>query len=389
MTNELYTFVKESLGKGMDRAAIHAALAQAGWQEEEIKNALSAFAEVQFPIPVPKPKPYLQAREAFLYLVSFITLYITAFSFGVLVFAFIDKLLPDPLQFRGFFPRGLTTSLASLIVAFPLYLFMMRQLGKAAARDPERRQSKVGKWLTYITLVIAAGIIIGDLIAVLSNLLGGELTIRFVLKAFTILAITGSIFGYYLWSLQKEEKEEGEKGKQTVAQKNPSGVRIFVGAVVAAIVLVVGYGLILVGTPAQQRLIQFDERRVSDLQNISFAIDSYWGRTGTLPESLEVLQENPQYYYVPSVHDPKTGMFYEYSVYEDTIYELCAEFETDSSQQKEKYEGAQRAAIPASPAPFFEEGRKWEYSVGRTCFKRQIQESAATPEKPAFSIPVD
>ena len=209
MSTELHLFVRQALEQGQGRAEIKSVLLQAGWQEEEVKKALSAFAEVQFPVPVPRPKPYLQAREAFLYLISFITLYITAFSFGYLIFAFIDKAFPDPLSIGGrFYSGGLRTAISSIIIAFPLYLFLMWRLAKAVALDPERRKSMVRKWLTYLTLVIAAAIIIGDLIALLSNVLGGERSIRFSLKAFTILTITGSIFGYYLWSLQQEEKEK-------------------------------------------------------------------------------------------------------------------------------------------------------------------------------------
>ena len=74
-------------------------------------------------------------------------------------------------------------------------------------KDPEKRSSKVRKWLTYITLFIAAGIIIGDLITVVTGLLAGELTMRFILKALIVLVIAATIFGYYLWSLRQEEKE--------------------------------------------------------------------------------------------------------------------------------------------------------------------------------------
>ena len=204
MSNELHSFVRESLGKEQSRASIKEALLSAGWQEEEIAKALNAFAEIDFPVPVPKKKPYLAAREAFLYLVSFITLYITAFSFGALIFSFIDLWFPDPLRFGAGVPR---TAIASLIVAFPIFLVITRTLHRAAARDPERKDSRVKKWLTYLTLVIAAGVLIGDLITVLSSLLGGELTLRFFLKALTVFGVAGSIFGYYLSDLQKEEKE--------------------------------------------------------------------------------------------------------------------------------------------------------------------------------------
>lgn len=204
MNNELYSFIKEALLKGSTKEEISKVLHSAGWEEKEIKDTLSSFFDTDFPIPVPKPKPYLQAREAFIYLISFIALYITAFSFGALVFSFIDRLFPDTLKFidDGSLD-GMRRAVAAIIVAFPLYLFLMRDILK---KGSEARQSKIRKWLSYITLVIAAAIIIGDLISILTGLLGGELTIRFILKASTILAITGSIFGYYLWDLRKEEK---------------------------------------------------------------------------------------------------------------------------------------------------------------------------------------
>ena len=118
MSNELNIFVKESLEKGEGRQEIQHVLEQAGWQKEEVQKALASFAEVVFPVPVPRPKPYLQAREAFLYLISFIALYISAFSFGVLIFAFIDKFFPDIIVYGTFSSRGITTALASIMIAF-------------------------------------------------------------------------------------------------------------------------------------------------------------------------------------------------------------------------------------------------------------------------------
>ena len=74
-------------------------------------------------------------------------------------------------------------------------------------RDPSKRASKVRKWLTYMTLFVAAGVIIGDLTALVYGLLGGELSLRFALKALTVGFIAGGIFGYYLWDLRQEERE--------------------------------------------------------------------------------------------------------------------------------------------------------------------------------------
>jgi hypothetical protein len=207
---ELLSFVKEAMGRGLPRSQIEAALLKAGWGEDQVRNALDAFADIEFPIPVPRPRPYLSARDAFLYLVLFTTLYISAYNLGHLIFQFINHAFPSPTA-----PRALATysrlairwSVSALIIAFPIFLYLSRVLHRAVARDPGKRGSKVRKWLTYVTLFIAACILIGDLTTLVYNVLGGELTLRFILKVLTVGAIAGTIFGYYLWDLRKDESE--------------------------------------------------------------------------------------------------------------------------------------------------------------------------------------
>ena len=75
------------------------------------------------------------------------------------------------------------------------------------ARSPAKRLSAVRRWLTYVTLFLAATVLIGDLITLVYNLLGGELSLRFVLKVLVVGTIAGAIFGYYLRDLRREEKE--------------------------------------------------------------------------------------------------------------------------------------------------------------------------------------
>lgn len=208
--NELPYFVRSALEKQQSKSRIKQALKEGGWPEDEIVNALDAYADVDFPVPVPKRKPYLSAREAFLYLVLFLTLYISAISIGTLWFQFINRWMPDVTEFAYGDPTIsiIRQATASLIITFPIFLFVSRMLRRAIKRDPEKRGSKIRKWLTYITLFIAAGVIIGDLITLVTNVLSGELTLRFVLKVLAVFLIAGTIFGYYLWDLRKEEKEK-------------------------------------------------------------------------------------------------------------------------------------------------------------------------------------
>jgi hypothetical protein len=210
MREELVRFVESALERRLPRAEIRVALRQAGWRDEEVEKALAAFADVDFAVPVPRPRPYLSAREAFFYLLQFAALYTSAWSLGRLLFLLIERALPDPIDesWRSAVSGdSIRWAISSLMVAFPIFLLVARSLTRAAHRDPERRGSKVRKWLTYLTLFVAAAVLTGDLITVIYNLLGGEITTRFLLKTATVALIAGGVFGYYLWDLRGEEKE--------------------------------------------------------------------------------------------------------------------------------------------------------------------------------------
>jgi uncharacterized membrane protein (DUF106 family) len=66
----------------------------------------------------------------------------------------------------------------------------------------------VRRWLTYLTLFVSAGVLIADLVTMVYNVLGGELTTRFVLKVLVVGAIAGGVFWYYLTDLGVDEKEQ-------------------------------------------------------------------------------------------------------------------------------------------------------------------------------------
>ena len=346
MNRELRDFIKEALEKGHDREEIQRVLLEAGWQDGEVRNGLSGFAEVDFSVAVPRPAPYIYAREAFLYLVSFIALYVTAISFGILVFGLIDYSFPDSLDYRdGFSPESGATAIASVIVAFPLYLFLTRWLARQVAADPERRQSLIRRWLTYLTLVVGAGIILGDLIALLANVLTGDPTVRFALKAVAILAITGCVFGYYIWDMRQTETSTASPG-------NNWYVRSLLIVAVLVVVGCIAYALTLTGSPGSQRDTRLDEQRVSDLSNIALNIDLYWELNEKLPADFGDMP-GPTYF-LDRVDDLETGVPYEYRALEAPRYELCAVFSSDTTRRVHGDRGFSN--------------RRWEHQEGRNCF---------------------
>lgn len=213
MSNQtLLFFVKECIERGESREDITRVLEKAGWKSAEVQTALNSFSDVPFSIAVPKPKQYLSAREAFLYLFYFILLGIAAFSLGGLLFDLIDLMMPneDQTNYRSsYLYNSIRTSIAGLIVSVPLFgtLAVLIMLGRR--KNPEMQRSRIRKWLTYLTLVVAGCTIVGDLISVFSSFLNGELTPRFLLKALALGAIAGGIFGYFI-----QDAERGDENDQ-------------------------------------------------------------------------------------------------------------------------------------------------------------------------------
>ena len=154
----------------------------------------------------------VSAKDFFIQLGAMVTLYASAISFTMLVFEYINVLLPDPLGIGGYYDthgsfQSIRWSIAVLIVVFPLYLWLSWFLENGYKKYPERRKIWIRKWLIYLTLFVAAIIIIGNFVTLIYNGLGGELTPRFLLKVITLFFVTGSVFGYYFWNIKKHQDD--------------------------------------------------------------------------------------------------------------------------------------------------------------------------------------
>jgi hypothetical protein len=212
---QLVVFVESSLRAGQPRDAVRTALEQAGWSKDQIADALAHFADVAFAVPVPRPRAQLSARDAFWYLLMFGALYWSAYHLADLLFGFINRAYPDEanLSYYGdnteYIERGIRWSTAALIVAFPVFLFSALRIGKEVVTDPTRRNSAMRKWLTYLTLLVASSAMVGDGITLIYNMLNGELTMRFVLKVVVVAVIAAAVFGYYTWSMRRDDEALG------------------------------------------------------------------------------------------------------------------------------------------------------------------------------------
>ena len=299
-------------------------------------------------------------RDVFLYLLAIITLAVSAISFGILVFQYINIYMPDVVADLYFSRTGyldtVRTSLAALIIIFPVFLWVSRFLKKDIIKSPEKRDLKIRKWLLYLTLFVASLVIIGDLVTLLRSFLGGELSQRFVSKVAVILFIAGSVLIHYFSELR-------DKGKEF------RRIKLLDWAVVSVVVVGIVAGFFVAGSPQNQRLVRQDEQRVGNLQTIQWQIINYWQKKGILPVSLDELVDPISGFVVP--RDPESGLSYEYNLSGELGFNLCAVFSTVAQEDSGS---VSRMAVPitANGLPYPDKQNVWWHEKGRVCFERTI-----------------
>jgi uncharacterized membrane protein YidH (DUF202 family) len=242
-------------------------------------------------------------------------------------------------------------SLAAILVAFPIFLLISRAVRRDEVIRPEKLNSPVRKWLTYMVLVIAAGVFIGDLINALTYFLRGEITSRFLAKSFVVLVISGSIFFYYFGGLRRSDESEAR------LMRSRDAWMAALSSVVVAVMLILGFSYI--GKPSTQRALRADAKRVQDLNQLSGKITGIWNAKQKLPEHLDELADI-------AFADPISRVAYEYHVAEGSHYEICAIFELASNQ---------------GPPP---RSSVWSHPSGRHCF---VMDATQTPDNPYIYNP--
>lgn len=301
-------------------------------------------------------------KDVFLQLFSIAALYVAVGSFITLLFGFVDVFMPDQLAYYGTEAAygSIRWCLASLTVVFPLYGVSVWMLEKGYMANPALRELKTRKWLIYLTLFIAALIVAGDIVAILYAFLQGDLTSRFALKALAVFVVIATVFVQYLASMRE--------GGRT------SGMVLTARIVMVVVFATVVAGFVLVGSPKEERLRQFDLRRVGDLQSIQWEVVNYRSAKGTLPASLADLKDDIRGFVPPQ--DPGTREPYGYEAKGPLSFELCASF--DRAREE-----TMTAPKPVMPVGAEVGGDSWSHPAGKHCFERAIDEERypVRPEK--------
>jgi len=138
--------------------------------------------------------------------------------------------------------------------------------------------------------------------------------------------------------------------------------RLFVFGAIAVVIAGLALAFGFLGTPAHQRQVSMDKRRINDLIDITNSLHNRY-QDGALPR------------YLPesiTARDPASRQTYEYRRVDATHYVLCAAFDTN-----DHFESGDESTGPAVAWPRY----AWQHGRGRTCYQFDVTETPSVPRR--------
>src|SRR3989344_4872429 len=289
-------------------------------------------------------KPKVTPKDFFLWAGAMVALYGSVISFIGLLFEYINRTFPDPLEYYvDPYSGGIRFAMASLIVLVPVTILLMRFIRKDIAREPIKNELWVRRWALVLTVFVAGAAVVGDLITLINYFLGGDLTTRFVLKVIVLLLVAGAVLFHFLADLRGYWSANPERAKM-----------LGFGAGIVVLLAIVS-GFFILGSPAEVRLRRPPAQKEK------------------LPESLDELKDPLSGSFISN--DPQSGEAYIYEVTGTLSFKLCGTF------NKEGVGDIYSALRPVAVEGKDIERDSWQHGAGEVCFDRKID-----PERyPPFS----
>lgn len=330
-----------------------------------------------------------KAIDVFVYLGIGISLVVSVINILQIIFTAIDRKFPDLLTSSAatdIYSSDVRMAIASLVVMYPIYLGLSWYVAKDISKFIYKRDLIIRKVMIYLTLFITLCTLIGTLVSLIYNFLGGDLTLPFSLKALSVFVIALTLFSYYLYGIKRDYT------KKTIV---PMVASVIVTILVGSSII---WSVVVIGTPSEMRSKRIDSTRLSNLSSIQQQVFNHFQNADKLPESLSELNDAFQGYAVPI--DPVTKESYEYKIIQqpaikintitnkkemttNAIFEICSNFDIVRN-----YNGQNQATVPAgiktpisiADAPYsannyyyeYDQSPFWNHTTGRVCFKRII-----------------
>jgi hypothetical protein len=330
-------------------------------------------------------RPKLNIGFFFLCLGVLITLITSVVSFLNLIFATLDKQFPDVLNstyqygYSTYDFENIRMALATLIIFFPIFIIISYFWKKFTNSEMGHIDEIIHKWVIYIILFLSSIVTAVDLVTLVKYFVSGEITNRFILKVISVLIVVVIVGVYYILLL-----------------KSKKDCKIKIGLIfgIAGVILVLGsvfYSFSIMGSPAKQRLLRLDDKRLSDLQSLQYQIINYWQQKEKLPKNLSDLSNPMTGYSLPVPPEFNNGEKYEYIINDENklSFKLCATFALPIPKGWRESQGYYAGGITkdiAISSSVYQEGglnESWNHDIGYTCFERIIDKDIYPPfEKP-------
>ncbi len=286
-------------------------------------------------------------KNFFVQIGMFATLYVSAISFLVFLFSVIDNVFPQVLDYYSD-TSSIRFSISTLIVVFPLFIWLGQVYRKFVIENPEYKDGKLRKWIIYFTLFVTGATIAGDAIVLINSFLAGEdFTTGFIFKVLAVFVVAGSIFAFCLKDL---------KG---YFDANPKQSKFWATVVCVVIGISIIFGFVMIGSPSAQRVRNYDNRRVQDLQSIQWQVITYYQNKNKTPANLSELQDPLTGFNIPT--DPETFEPYSYTKISDVKFELCADFGLENMKEENR-----------PKAVYSDVDENWQHRAGNHCFERTL-----------------
>jgi hypothetical protein len=232
INQKILTYISVERQKGKDDSIIRKKLGMAGWKEDDIEVA---FKEVENDLSdVPRPdseggqvsdpkkgwhltvNDSVSMWDAFEHALLFISMYVCAFSIALILHWLVDEYLPATLysssgysssSYRNSWDDSLLRGYVSaMLVSTPLFVYLFLRISRRTKENPTLRSLRARKILTYLTLIGTFLFLIYSAITIVYSLLGGNITVNFLLHFVITVAVSGVIFKYYLSEVKEDRK---------------------------------------------------------------------------------------------------------------------------------------------------------------------------------------
>ena len=302
-------------------------------------------------------------KDFFLWLGGIIALYGSVTSFLALIFAYINYAYPDQLaSYADPYGGAVRFSMAALIVLVPTTVVLFRLIRGTITAEPGKAQIWVRRWALVLTLFIATVTILIDLITLVNTFLGGEITMRFVLKVAVVLLVALGVFLHFLADLK------GYWLTQT-KRANMVGIAVLVVSIAAVV-----SGFVVFGSPTHVRMLKLDAQKVQDLQMLQSQVVTHWQQKHALPATLAATVDSLGGYTIP--RDPQSGTEYRYEVAGPLSFKLCATFNEPTPVTDGQGGYARATSYPSTAGE-----DSWYHASGEVCFTRTIDPDRYPPMK--------